>query len=258
MSNEQLTAKRSERRKNDSAIVTANHAVVSHEKWLAARTAFLAKEKEFTRLRDELSQQRRDLPWEAVSKEYVFEGPDGKQTLAELFDGRSQLIVYHFMFAPDWEAGCSSCSFWADNFDGIDIHLKHRDTTFVAISRAPYEKLKAYRQRMGWSFKWLSASGNDFAYDLHASYTPEEMASEALINYKMAKPRPQGTDDVAISVFIKNLDGAVFHTYSTYSRGADMMNGAYHYLDLTPKGRDEADQKPHPQAWVRRHDEYGK
>ena len=241
--------------RNDGSSGTKNHPVVSHEKWLSARTAFLAKEKEFTRLRDELSQQRRDLPWEAVSKAYVFEGPNGKQTLAELFDGRSQLIVYHFMFAPDWEAGCPSCSFWADNFNGIDIHLEHRDTSFVAISRAPYEKLKAYRQRMGWNFKWLSASGNDFAFDLHASYTPEEMASEALINYKMAKPRPQGTDDVAISVFSKNLEGDVFHTYSCYARGVDMMNGAYHYLDLTPKGRDEAGRN---QFWVRRHDEYDK
>jgi predicted dithiol-disulfide oxidoreductase (DUF899 family) len=209
MSNEQATAKKSERTKNESAAVTSNHAVVSHEKWLSARIAFLAKEKEFTRLRDELSQQRRDLPWEAVSKEYVFEGPNGKQTLAELFDGRSQLIVYHFMFAPDWEAGCPSCSFWADNFNG----------------------------------------------DLHASYTPEEMASEALINYKMAKPRPQGTDDVAISAFTKGPDGGVFHTYSCYARGVDMMNGAYHYLDLTAKGRDEGGRN---QSWVRRHDEYGK
>jgi predicted dithiol-disulfide oxidoreductase (DUF899 family) len=232
-----------------------NHPVVTHKEWLSRRKAFLAKEKKFTQLRDELSQQRRDLPWEAVSKEYVFEGPDGKQTLAELFDGRSQLIVYHFMFAPEWEAGCPSCSFWADNFNGIDIHLNHRDTSFVAISRAPYEKLKAYRQRMGWNFKWLSCSGNDFAYDLHASYTPEEMASEALINYKMAKPRPQGTDDVAISVFSRNLDGDVFHTYSCYARGVDMMNGAYNYLDLTPKGRDEGDRN---QFWVRRHDEYGR
>jgi predicted dithiol-disulfide oxidoreductase (DUF899 family) len=256
MSNEQATAAKTERTKNESAVVTANHSVVSHEEWLSARKAFLAKEKEFTQLRDELSQQRRDLPWEAVSKEYAFEGPNGKQTLADLFDGRSQLIVYHFMFAPEWEAGCPSCSFWADNFNGIDIHLKHRDTSFVAISRAPYEKLKAYRQRMGWNFKWFSASGNDFAYDLHASYKPEEIASEAMINYKMAKT--SRADDVAISVFIKNEKGDVFHSYSAYSRGVDMMNGAYHYLDLTPKGRDEAGQEPHPQAWVRRHDEYGR
>ena len=229
--------------------------VVSPKEWIKARNELLAKEKEFNRLRDELSQERRELPWEKVEKEYVFVGPNGKETLAQLFDDSTQLIVYHFMFAPEWEAGCPSCSFWADNFNGIDVHLKHRDTSFVAISRAPYEKLKAYRQRMGWNFKWLSAAGNDFAYDLHASYTPEEAASEALINYKMAKPRPQGTDDVAISVFSKGLNGDVYHTYSTYARGVDMMNGAYHYLDLTPKGRDEAGHD-NPQFWVRRHDEY--
>ena len=203
--------------------------------------------------RAELSRERRELPWEKVEKEYVFTGPNGEETLAQLFDGSTQLIVYHFMFAPEWEAGCPSCSFWADNFNGIDVHLKHRDTSFVAISRAPYEKLKAYRQRMGWNFKWLSAAGNDFAYDLHASHTPEEMAGEAWLNYKMAKPRPKGTDDVAISVFTKDLDGDVFHTLSAYARGVDMMNGAYHYLDLTPKGRDEGDRN---QFWVRRHDEY--
>ena len=221
---------------------------------IKAREELLAKEKEFNRLRDELSQLRRELPWEKVEKEYVFVGPKGEETLAQLFDDSTQLIVYHFMFAPEWEEGCPSCSFWADNFNGIDVHLKHRDTSFVAISRAPYEKLKAYRQRMGWNFKWLSAFGNDFAYDLHASYTPEEIASEALINYKMVKP--SRSDDVAVSVFSKDMNGDVFHTYSTYARGVDMLNGAYHYLDLTPKGRDEADQKPHPQAWVRRHDEY--
>jgi predicted dithiol-disulfide oxidoreductase (DUF899 family) len=230
--------------------------VVSPKEWLKARKELLVEEKEFNRVRDELSKKRRELPWEKVEKEYVFVGPNGKETLADLFDDKTQLIVYHFMFAPEWDAGCRSCSFWADNFNGIDVHLKHRDTGFVAISRAPYEKLKAYRQRMGWNFKWLSTAGNDFAYDLHASHTPEEMASEALINYKMAKPRPEGTDDVAISVFSKNPVGDVFHTYSTYSRGVDMMNGAYHYLDLTPKGRDEADEESKYQGWVRRHDEY--
>jgi predicted dithiol-disulfide oxidoreductase (DUF899 family) len=204
--------------------------VVSPKEWLEARKELLAKEKEFNRLRDELSEQRRALPWEKVEKEYDFAGPNGKETLEQLFGNCTQLIVYHFMFAPEWEAGCPSCSFWADTFNGIDVHLKHRDTSFVAISRAPYEKLKAYRQRMGWNFKWLSTSGKNFAYDLHASYTAEEMASGALINYKMAKPRPQGFDDVAISVFSKAPNGEVFHTYSTYSRGVDMMNSAYHCL----------------------------
>jgi len=239
---------------HDSGI--KDHAVVSREKWLAARTAFLAKEKEFTRLRDELSRERRELPWEVVDKKYVFEGPNGKQTLPELFEGRSQLIIYHFMFDPSWEAGCKSCSFWADNFNGIDIHLKHRDTSFLAISRAPYEKLKAYKKRMGWSFKWASSFGSDFNYDYNVSFTPEQVAGEAYQNYK--KTKPSGPETVGISVFRKDEKGDVFHTYSCYSRGVDMLNGAYHYLDLTPKGRDEGDQGRNPQAWVRRHDEYGR
>src|ERR1700680_1087164 len=174
--------------RNDGSIGIKNHPVFSNEKWLSARTAFLAKEKEFTRRRDELSQQRRNLPWEAVSKEYVFEGPNGKQTLAELFDGRRQLIVYHFMFAPDWEAGCKSCSFWADNFDRIPVHLAHRDVSFVAISRAPHPKLAAYKNRMGWSFAWYSSYDNDFNYDYAASFKPEEIAAgNASYNYAPAK-----------------------------------------------------------------------
>jgi predicted dithiol-disulfide oxidoreductase (DUF899 family) len=197
---------------------------------------------------------RRELPWERVEKEYVFDGPEGKETLQKLFDGKTQLIVYHFMFAPEWEAGCQSCSFWADNFNGIDIYLKHRDTSFVAISRAQYPKLKAYKQRMSWSFKWVSSFGSDFNYDYNASFTPDQVAGKGYVNYEMAKP--WGPDIVAISVFCKNENGDVFHTYSCYSRGVDMLNGAYHYLDLTPKGRDEANQGPNPQAWVRRHDEY--
>ena len=237
--------------KLDTSTGAKDFKVVSPAQWITARKELLVREKEFSRLRDKLSQERRELPWEKVEKEYVFTGPNGKETLAQLFGDCAQLIVYHFMFAPDWEAGCPSCSFWADNFNGIDVHLRRRDTSFVAISRAPYEKLKAYRERMGWNFKWLSTSGNDFAYDLHASYTPEEMAGEALINYKMSKPK--GTDNVAISVFSRDLNGDVFHTYSTYARGVDMMNGAYHYLDLTPKGRDEGGKN---QSWVRRHDEY--
>jgi predicted dithiol-disulfide oxidoreductase (DUF899 family) len=228
-----------------------NHTVVSHQDWLNARKALLAKEKEFTRLRDELSQQRRDLPWEEVTKTYVFEGPNGKESLADLFGKSSQLIVYHFMFDPSWEAGCKSCSFWADNFSGIDVHLKHRDISFLAISRAPYAKLAAYKKRMGWNFKWMSASDNNFAYDYYASFTPEEVAGTGYFNYTQAKP--WGQDIVAISVFYKDEKGKIFHTYSTYSRGVDMMNGAYHYIDLTPRGRDEGGRT---QFWVRRHDEY--
>lgn len=207
-----------------------NHPVASRTGWLAARAEHLAKEKEFTRLRDQLSQQRRDLPWERVDKEYDFEGPNGKETLSELFAGKSQLIVYHFMFDPAWEAGCKSCSFWADNFNGIDIHLKHRDVSFLAISRAPLSKLEAYKKRMGWSFKWVSSFGTDFNYDYNVSFTPEEVANENAFD----------TEVVGISVFYKDPDGTVFHTYSCYSRGVDMLNGAYHYIDLTPKGRDEA------------------
>jgi len=240
---------------NESAGPTMNdHAIVSSDEWIRARKELLVKEKEFTRLRDQLSQLRRELPWEKVAKTYVFDGPNGKETLADLFDGRSQLIVYHFMYAPDWDAGCPSCSFWADNFNGIDVHLRRRDTSFLAVSRAPYEKLKAYRQRMGWNFKWVSSFGCDFNFDYYVSFTPEQVASKGLANYEMT--RPWGPEIVGISVFIRGGSGEVFHTYSTYSRGVDMLNGAYHYLDLTPRGRDEANQGPNPQAWVRRHDEY--
>jgi predicted dithiol-disulfide oxidoreductase (DUF899 family) len=229
-----------------------NHPVVSRTKWLEARTEHIAKEKEFTRLRDQLSQQRRELPWERVDKEYIFEGPNGRESLSKLFAGKSQLIVYHFMFDPDWEVGSKSCSFWADNFNGIDIHLRHRDISFLAISRAPWSKLEAYRKRMGWSFKWVSSFGSDFNYDYHVSFTPEEVATgSGFFNYE--RQEPYGSETVGISVFYKNPDGLVFHTYSSYARGVDMLNGAYHYIDLTPKGRDEAD---HSQAWVRRHDEY--
>jgi predicted dithiol-disulfide oxidoreductase (DUF899 family) len=233
-----------------------NHKVVSSDEWIEARKQLLIKEKEFTRLRDQLSQQRRDLPWEAVNKEYVFEGPNGKQTLPELFDGRSQLIVYHFMFDPSWDAGCPHCSFWADNFNGIIVHLNQRDSTMIAVSRAPYSKLAAYEKRMGWNFKWVSSHDTDFNFDYHVSFTPEELArKEAFHNFTTQSP--PGSETVGVSVFYKGESGKVFHTYSTYSRGVDMVNGAYHYLDLVPKGRDEAGQR-NPQFWVRRHDEYGR
>ena len=233
-----------------------NHKVVSSDEWIEARKQLLIKEKEFTRLRDQLSQQRRDLPWEAVNKEYVFEGAIGKQTLPELFDGRSQLVVYHFMFDPSWDAGCPHCSFWADNFNGITVHLNQRDVTMIAVSRAPYSKLAAYEKRMGWNFKWVSSHDTDFNFDYHVSFTPEELSrKEAVHNF--TKQAPPGSETVGVSVFYKGESGKVFHTYSTYSRGVDMVNGAYHYLDLVPKGRDEAGQR-NPQFWVRRHDEYGR
>lgn len=230
------------------------HRIVSREQWIEARKDFLAKEKEFTRLRDDISRQRRGLPWVRVDKEYVFDGPEGKVTLAELFDGKSQLIVYHFMFDPGWDAGCKSCSFWADNFNSIVVHLNHRDANLVAISRAPLAKLRAYRKRMGWSFRWVSSSDNDFNFDYHVSFTPDELAKgEVYYNYEMGKMT--GAEREGISVFHKDADGSVFHTYSSYARGIDMVNSAYNMMDLLPKGRDEAGLS-FTQSWVRRHDEY--
>jgi predicted dithiol-disulfide oxidoreductase (DUF899 family) len=230
------------------------HRIVPHRQWIDARKQLLREERAFTRLRDRLSARRRALPWERVDKEYVFDGPDGKETLPELFDGRRQLVVYHFMFPPEWEAGCPSCSFWADNFDDNIVHLAHRDVTMVAISRAPYPKLAAYEKRMGWRFKWLSSFANDFNFDYQASFRPEELAKgRAFYNFKVQDPG--GSDREGVSVFYKEPKGAVFHTYSAYARGIDMLNTAYHYLDLVPKGRDEAGHD-FTQFWVRRHDEY--
>jgi predicted dithiol-disulfide oxidoreductase (DUF899 family) len=230
------------------------HKIVSHNEWIETRKAFLAKEKEFTRLRDELNQQRRDLPWEKVDKPYIFEGPDGKETLADLFAGRSQLVTYHFMFGPDWKAGCPHCSRWADNFNGIIVHLNQRDVTMIAVSHAPYEKLAAYMKRMGWSFKWVSSHETDFNFDFHVSFTPEEVSKkEAFFNYVMQDPGVSEREGV--SVFYRDPAGSVFHTYSSYARGIDMLNVDYHYLDIVPKGRDEGGRGP---FWVRRHDEYGR
>ncbi len=231
-----------------------DHAVVSHEEWLSARKAFLAKEKEFTRLRDDLSRQRRELPWEKVDKQYVFESPSGKQKLADLFEGHSQLLVHHFMFNPARDEGCKHCSFWADNWDGSTVHLNHRDVTFVAISRAPVSKLEAFKKRMGWSFKWFSSGQTDFNYDYYVSFTPENIQNATgFHNYQTVNPGME--DHVGFSVFYKDQSGAIFHTYSCYSRGVDMLNSAYHYLDLVPKGRDE-DNLDFTQSWVRHHDKY--
>ena len=232
------------------------HEVVSRENWIAARRQLLAKEKEFTRLRDQLSEQRRALPWERVEKDYVFEGPKGKETLAQVFDGRSQLVVYHFMFAPEAEVPCKSCSFWADNFNGIIAHLNQRDVTFVAISRAPLPKLQAFAKRLGWSFKWLSSGGNDFNYDYNVSFRPGD-AGKGGASYNYKPTETTMADLPGISVFSRDAEGQVFHTYSCYARGLDMMNTAYHYLDLVPKGRDEAGLD-FTMEWVRRRDEYGK
>jgi predicted dithiol-disulfide oxidoreductase (DUF899 family) len=228
--------------------------VVSHEQWLQARLDLLAAEKELTRQRDALTRRRMAMPWERVEKPYSFEGPNGPLSLADLFERRSQLIVYHFMFGLDWEAGCKSCSFWVDNFDGIPIHLNHRGVAFTAISRAPLAKIDAYKKRMGWSFPWVSSHGSDFNFDYHVSFTPEELAaSEAYYNYAV---RPiTASDEQGISVFCKNERGEVFHTYSCHGRGIEMVNGAYHFLDLEPKGRDE-DGFSFAMTWVRRRDQY--
>jgi predicted dithiol-disulfide oxidoreductase (DUF899 family) len=230
------------------------HEVVSPQQWIARRKELLRKEKEFTILRDDLSRQRRELPWEKVEKQYAFDGPNGKQTLAELFAGRSQLIIYHFMFGPGWEQGCPSCSYLADHFGGSLVHLANRDVTLAVISRAPIAQIEAFRQRMGWQFRWVSSFANDFNHDYHVSFTKEEMAKGKVdYNYEMAEfPAEEAP---GASVFYKNDAGEIFHTYSAYARGLDILVGAYNFLDLAPKGRDE-DGLAFTMAWVRHHDRY--
>ena len=230
------------------------HKVVSHEQWVDARKALLSEEKKFTRLRDQLSKKRRELPWEKVDSEYVFDGPDGKETLSDLFAGRSQLIIYHFMYGPGWDKGCKSCSFIADHFNPAVVHLNHRDVTVAAVSKAPLDELEAFKKRMGWSFKWVSSFRNDFNRDYHVSFTQEENDSgKAYYNYKyMTFPSTEGP---GASVFYKDENGDIFHTYSVYERGLDMFIGAYHYLDIVPKGRDE-DNFSFTMEWLRLHDAY--
>lgn len=230
-----------------------HHAVVSQSEWLKARKVLLAKEKAFTRARDALSAQRRELPWVKVDKAYVFDGPKGRETLPELFGDKSQLLIYHFMLGPGWVQGCPSCSYLADHFDGAIIHLAQRDVAFVVVSRAPFKEIEAYRKRMGWQFKWVSSNGNDFNHDFHVSFTPQEKASGKVeYNYEMTDfPSEEAP---GLSAFIKQND-AVFHTYSAYARGLDILVGTYNFLDLAPKGRDE-ESLPWSMAWVRRHDEY--
>ena len=231
-----------------------NHPVLSRREWLSVRTAFLAKEKEFTRLRDQLSRQRRELPWVKVDKAYEFDGPAGRETLADLFAGKGQLVVYHFMFAPEWDEGCPSCSFWADNFNGIDTHLDQRDVTFVAISRASLAKIESFKKRMGWTFKWVSSGRSDFNFDYNVSFTPDQRSGGTTF-YNYSKTDPGQADREGISVFLNDGAGTIYHTYSCYARGIDIVNGAYHFLDLVPKGRDE-DGLGFTQAWVRYHDRY--
>ncbi|MFM9886840.1 MAG: DUF899 domain-containing protein [Burkholderiales bacterium] len=231
-----------------------SHQVVSSDEWLNARQAFLAKEKAFTRMRDELSRERRALPWVKVDTPYTFDAPGGKETFADLFAGKSQLIVYHFMFDPDWQDGCKSCSFWADNYNAIVTHLNQRDVSMVTISKAPLAKLEAFKRRMGWTFKWVSSFSNSFNRDYGVSYTSDERErGEIRYNYRTRKYF--SSEAPGISVFHGDDKANIFHTYSCYERGLDMLNGAYHYLDLVPKGRDEA-ALSYPMAWVRLHDRY--
>ena len=231
-----------------------NAKVVSREEWLTARLAHLEAEKKFDRQRDVLSRARRDLPWTRVETDYVFDGVDGEVSLDALFGDRQQLIVYHFMFGPSWEAGCPSCSYLADHFDGMLTHLMQRDTSFVAISKANIGLIESYKARMGWHFRWVSSAQNDFNRDYEVSFTPEEMVSGVRYNYRDGVEFPM-EEAPGASVFFKDERGQIFHTYSTYARGLDHLIGTYQWLDLTAKGRDE-DGLPFTMAWIRRHDEY--
>jgi predicted dithiol-disulfide oxidoreductase (DUF899 family) len=226
------------------------HQIVSQDAWLAARKAHLRNEKALTRMRDLVAAERRALPWVKVDKKYVFDTPEGKKTLAELFGKNSQLVIHHFMFAPDWEAGCPSCSLEADHAEGAIVHLEHHDVSYVRVSRAPLEKIQAYRKRMGWKAPWVSSYGSDFNHDFHVSFTKEELAN-GKVDYNYGPV--EGYDELpGLSVFYKDENGDVFHTYSSYARGNEEVIGAFIYLDITPKGRNEREIMD----WVRRHDEY--
>lgn len=232
---------------------TKKHKVVSEKQWLIARKKLLLEEKKFTKLRDKLNQKRRDLPWVKVEKEYVFEGPHGKETLGDLFNAKNQLITYHFMFGPGWGEGCPHCSFWADHYDGTLVHLAQRDTTLILISRAPIQEIEPFRKRMGWRVKWVSSANNDFNFDYQVSFTPEELRNgTAVYNYR--KLDMEIDEREGVSAFYKAANGDIYHTYSSYERGIDMLNTTYHFLDLTAKGRDENPERT--QDWVRYHDRY--
>jgi predicted dithiol-disulfide oxidoreductase (DUF899 family) len=230
------------------------HRVVSREEWVEARKALLAKEKEWTRMRDRLSEERRALPWVRIDKEYVFEGPNGKETLADLFAGRSQLVIKHFMFGPGWKDPCVGCSFESDHIDGIVVHLEHHDVSYVAVSRAPYPEIAAVKKRMGWRFRWLSSFGSDFNYDFNVSFTPEQIISgRAVYNYRQgAVPIEEMSGR---SIFCRDETGVIFHTYSSFARGGEVILGVYALLDMTPKGRDEG-RRGNLGVWVRHHDRY--
>ncbi len=231
-----------------------NHPVVSKDRWLAERKKLLAHERELTHLYDQIARERRALPWEPVEKAYTFDTPDGRRSLADLFEGRRQLLVQHFMLGPGWGDGCPSCSYMADHVDGMNVHLQQRDITYGAISRAPLAEIERFRQRMGWHFKWVSSFGTDFNFDFNVSFTPEEQARNE-VTYNYAKAPFESEELPGISVFYKDDAGKIFHTYSVYRRGVEVMMGAYFMMDLTPKGRSEGDG-PHKMEWIRHHDRY--
>ena len=231
-----------------------NPRIVSRDEWLAARKKLLAREKQLTHERDAVSAERRQMPWVKIEKNYVFDASSGKKTLADLFDGKSQLIVYHFMFGPEWNEGCPSCSFLMDHTDGTLVHLAQRDVAFAAVSRAPISKIEDFKKRLGWTFNWVSSFGSDFNYDYHASFTPEQRA-QGKVEYNFELTEFPSGEAPGISVFLKDKDANLFHTYSAYARGAEAGLGTYHYLDLVPKGRDE-DGLPFTMSWVRHHDRY--
>ncbi|WP_332854200.1 DUF899 domain-containing protein [Duganella sp. S19_KUP01_CR8] len=233
---------------------TLNHTVASPALWLQQRLALLAREKELTHLHDQVARERRALPWERVEKNYVFDTPQGKRALADLFEGRRQLVVQHFMFTPGAEQGCSHCSYMADHTDGALAHLAQRDVTFVAISRAALEDIERFRHRMGWRFNWVSSGEGDFNYDFHVSFRPDELASGE-VDYNYQRQPTKNPDMPGVSVFYKDDDGVVYHSYSTYGRGVEVMMHTYNFLDLTPLGRNEEDL-PYTMAWVRHHDRY--
>jgi predicted dithiol-disulfide oxidoreductase (DUF899 family) len=231
------------------------HEIVAEQDWLAARRKLLAREKELTELQEKVAAERRALPWVKVEKTYTFETPDGRKTLSDLFDGRSQLVVYHFMYGPQMKTGCVGCSFLADHIDGANQHLKHHDVTWIAVSRGPLETLLAYKKRMGWKFPWVSSEGSDFNYDFHVSFTKDELAKgKVFYNFEMTKNADM-EDLHGTSVFFKDADGAIYHTYSAYARGDERSLGTYMWLDITPKGRDEG-EGGNLTNWVKRHDEY--
>lgn len=228
------------------------NTIVSLDEWFKARKALLEKEKEFTRLRDQVTAQIRALPWRRIEKDYYFDGPERKESLGELFDGKTQLAMYHFMLGPNWDQGCKSCSYWADGFQGIPIHLAHRDVSFVVVSRAPLSKIEQFKKRMGWNFEWVSSFESDFNFDFGVSFKDQdEHSGHVFYNYT---DRPYMSDEMPGASFFYRRNTEVFHTYSTYARGLDILNCAYNWLDLIPKGRDE--HSDHTMDWVHHHDRY--